>query len=131
MKNILVLASFALVTTLGCDQYNRPTTVNPDRTSNAPPAVTSPGPGAPENRTAAPGLPAMSDTDRALAQRVEQLLREDTTLATAAQHVQVHASNGQVTLMGSVTSQQEKTEVESKAQKVAGVTQVNNQLTIG
>jgi osmotically-inducible protein OsmY len=73
----------------------------------------------------------MSDTDRALAQRVEQMLREDTTLATAAQNIQVHASNGQVTLMGSVGSQQEKTNLESKAQQVAGVTQVNNQLTVG
>jgi osmotically-inducible protein OsmY len=73
----------------------------------------------------------MSDTDRALAQRVEQMLREDTTLATAAENIQVHASNGQVTLMGSVSSQQEKTDLESKAQQVAGVTQVNNQLTVG
>lgn len=131
MKNILTLASLALVATLGCDQYNRPTTVNPDRTTNVPPAVTAPGPGAPENRAAAPGLPTMSDTDRALAQRVEQMLQEDTTLATAAQNIHIHASNGQVTLIGSVSSQQEKADLESKAQQVAGVTQVNNQLTIG
>jgi osmotically-inducible protein OsmY len=73
----------------------------------------------------------MNENDRALAQRIEQMLREDTTLATAAQNIQVHVSNGRVTLMGSVSSQQEKTDLESKAQQVAGVTQVNNQLIVG
>jgi osmotically-inducible protein OsmY len=72
----------------------------------------------------------MSDSDQDLAQRVEQTLREDATLAEAAQNIQVHASNGQVTLMGSVNSQQEKNNLESKAQQVTGVTQVHNQLTI-
>jgi hypothetical protein len=131
MKRMLMLASFALVAALGCDQYDRPTVVTPDRTTNAPPAMTSPAPPRSETATTPSGLPTMSDTDRALAQRVEQMLREDTTLATAAQNIQVHASNGQVTLMGSVSSQQEKTDLESKAQQVAGVTQVNNQLTVG
>jgi len=131
MKRMLMLTSFALAAALGCDQYDRPTAVNPNRTTDAPPAMTSPATPGSETATAPSGLPTMSDTDRALAQRVEQMLREDTTLATAAQNIQVHASNGQVTLMGSVGSQQEKTDLESKAQQVAGVTQVNNQLTVG
>lgn len=120
MKRLLLLASFAFAT-LGCDQYDRTTTVNPDRSTASPPEATTP---------ASPRNEAMSENDRALAQRVEQTLREDTTLATAARNVHVHASGGQVTLTGSVSSQKEKADLESKAQQVTGVTQVNNQLTI-
>ena len=128
MKRMLLLVSFVLVATLGCDQHDRTTTVNPDRSVAPPPPATSPT--APEGETPTSELPTMSDSDHALAQRVEQALREDTTLATAAHHIQVHVSEGQVTLRGSVSSQQEKRDLESKAQQVTGVTQVNNQLTI-
>jgi len=72
----------------------------------------------------------MTDADRALAQRVEETLRQDTGIASAAQNIQVHANNGQVTLKGSVGSQQEKMDLASKAQQVTGVAQVDNQLTV-
>ena len=72
----------------------------------------------------------MTDTDRTLAQRVEETLRQDAAMASAARNVQVHANNGQVTLMGSVSSQQEKMDLGSKAQQVTGVAQVDNKLTV-
>jgi osmotically-inducible protein OsmY len=129
MKKILMLASIALVAALGCNQSDRTATNEPTRRTEAPPAT--PTPGASESKTTTSGHPTtMSDADRALAQRVEQTLREDTELASAAQNVQVHSNNGQVTLMGSVNSQQEKTALGNKAQQVTGVTKVDNQLTV-
>jgi hypothetical protein len=127
MKKTLMLASIALVTALGCDQSDRSMTADRDRTTNAPSAT---APGAVDSGAAASRLPTMTDTDRALAQRVEKTLRQDTVLASAAQNIQVHANNGQVTLMGSVSSQQEKMDLGSKAQQVTGVAQVDNQLTV-
>lgn len=127
MKKMLMLASIALVTALGCDQNNRSMTADRDRTTTTPPATT---PGAVDSGATVSRLPTMTDTDRALAQRVEETLRQDTGVASAAQNIQVHAHNGQVTLMGSVGSQQEKTDLGSKAQQVTGVAQVDNQLTV-
>lgn len=130
MKSMLILASLALAAALGCDQPDR-TATSPDRTTDVPPAATAPAAPGSETATSPSGLPAMSESDRALAQRVEQTLRDDAALATAAQKVRVHVSNGQVTLTGSVSSQQEKTDLGNKAQQAAGVTQVNNELTVG
>src|SRR5262245_25812278 len=126
MKSLWLLASIALVTTLGCNQQDRPTTIEPERRTEAPPAATSSR--VPESETTASELPKMSEADRALAQQVEQALREDKVLASAAQNILIHCNNGQVTLRGSVNSQKEKKELEDKAQQVTGVTKVHNQL---
>jgi osmotically-inducible protein OsmY len=72
----------------------------------------------------------MTDADRALAQRVEDALRQDSTLVASVPNVQVYVNNGEVTLRGSVNSQEEKTNFAAKAQQVAGVTRVNNQLEV-
>jgi osmotically-inducible protein OsmY len=113
MNKIVFLAGIMLIGTLGCDSNQRTTTVP----STTPPSVTS-------------NLPTMTDTDRLLAQKVQDSLRQDTAISSAAQHVQVHAKNGEITLQGSVSTQAEKTALESKAQLVTGVTRVNNQLTV-
>jgi hypothetical protein len=126
MKTPFILASLALVAAVGCNRSDR-TATTPNRTTTPPPAASS---GTTDNRTATSGLPTMNEADRTLAQRVEQTLREDTATASAAQNIQVHANNGQVTLAGSVSSQEEKAALESKAQKVTGVTKVDNQLTV-
>jgi len=72
----------------------------------------------------------MSEADQELAQRVSETLRQDDTLAMAAQNITVLANNGTVTLRGSVGSEQEKNDLAAKAQEVAGVTQVNNELEV-
>jgi osmotically-inducible protein OsmY len=72
----------------------------------------------------------MTEADRMLAQSVQDTLRQDAAVAAAAQNVQIHAKNGEITLHGSVGTQQEKVALESKAQHVAGVSRVNNQLTV-
>lgn len=121
MKTTLVLAAIALASVLGCDYE--------DRTSR--PADRSPAPMSPaDSGTPSSGPATMNEADRMLAQRVSDILRQEGPLSSAAQNITVHASNGTVTLRGSVSSQQEKDDLEAKAKQVAGVNQVNNQLEV-
>jgi len=113
MNKTVFLAGIALIGTLGCDSGQRTNTISPTTS----PSVTS-------------ALPAMSEADRVLAQKVQAMLRQDAAVASVAQNVQIHAMNGEITLQGSVSTQQEKAALESKAQQVAGVSRVNNQLTV-
>jgi len=113
MNKTVFLAGIALIGALGCDSNQRTTTTSP----TTPPSATS-------------ALPAMTEADRVLAQKVQDTLRQDAAVALAAQNVQIHAANGEITLQGSVSTQQEKAALESKAQQVAGVSRVNNQLTV-
>lgn len=130
MRYIALAIPLFLVGLIGCtDDRNRTpggTTPATPPASTAPPAVTAPGPGA----SSAPVMPTMSEADRALATRVSDAFRADTALSTTAQNVQVYAQNGQVTLTGSVSSAQEKTNLEAKARQVTGVTGVNNELEV-
>jgi osmotically-inducible protein OsmY len=75
-------------------------------------------------------LSGVTEADRALAEKVQTALRQDPTMASAAQYVQVQAKNGEITLQGSVNTQQEKAALESKVQQVVGVSRVNNQLVV-
>lgn len=113
MNKTVFLAGIALIGTLGCDSNQRTTTVSP----TISPSVTS-------------ELTAMTEADRVLAQKVQDTFRQDAAVALAAQNVQIHAKNGEITLHGSVSSQQEKVALESKTQQVTGVNRVNNQLTV-
>lgn len=121
MRTTALIASLSLGGVIGCTDYNPPA----DQTSEVPPpAQTAPA------ETATAGSPSMTEADRALAQSVQQALSQDPSLATAAQSIQVRARNGEVTLQGSVSSEQEKANIGVKAQQVAGVTRVNNQLEV-
>lgn len=136
MRPTSILAAVALAGVLGCD-YDDRTSGPVDRTtpstspSMSPPATSPPadsGMAASEPTTAEPTT--MTEADRQLAQRVSDTLRQDEMLSSAAQNIMVHASNGAVTLRGSVSSEKEKNDLAAKAQQVAGVTQVNNELEI-
>jgi osmotically-inducible protein OsmY len=138
MRTIGVLASVALLGLIGCGNDNRSTTPRTGQTTTpSERSTTGSTSRAPTDKMSqsAPGSPTaattpMSDADRALAQRVEETLRKNSSLAPAAQNVQVHANGGEITLHGSVNSEQEKTDMASAAQQVSGVTRVNNQLEV-
>ena len=104
---------------LGCDSNtNRTATTN----KPTPPA---------QSPTASSSSAAqMNAADQALAQRVTSSLREDSSLAAVVPNMTVQANNGTVTLHGSVNSQQQRSDIESKVRSVAGVTQVVNNLEV-
>lgn len=129
MKPSAFVASVAFLGLLGCTDNRAVEQTPADRTVTAPTAPES-APATPQAAAPTPGTASMTDADRALAQRVEETLRQDMTVASAAQNIQVHAMNGEVTLRGSVSSEQEKTNLATAAQKVAGVTKVNNELEV-
>jgi len=89
-----------------------------------------------DNRVASnTGAPTASDqpeneADRKVVQEVRKALTSDSSLSTAAQNVTVVSSNGNVTLRGSVKDDSEKQKIQDKAMQVAGVTNVDNQLTV-
>ena len=89
-----------------------------------------------DNRMASnTGAPTASDqpeneTDRKIIQDVRKALTSDDSLSTSAQNVTVVSSNGNVTLRGSVKDSTEKQKIADKATQVAGVSKVDNQLTV-
>ncbi|MGH7962291.1 MAG: BON domain-containing protein [Candidatus Binatia bacterium] len=135
MKKAVFVTSLSLLALVGCtdaDIEERTTAVPP----SSPTATSEPSAEAPsmaESESAAPmaGSESAGAADQELMQRVEQALSTDPALSAAAENIQITATNGEVTLMGSVSSEQEKTNLGNKAQQVAGVTKVNNQLEVG
>jgi hyperosmotically inducible protein len=80
--------------------------------------------------TLTPGDQSESEADRTLTQRVRQAVVADSSLSTNAHNIKIITLNGVVTLRGPVNSAEEKTNIDAKAQQIAGATKVNNQLEI-
>ena len=68
--------------------------------------------------------------DRATTQTIRQAIYQDKSLSTYAHNVKIITQNGMVTLRGPVRSEDEKSNIESKAVAVAGQGHVTNQLSI-
>jgi hyperosmotically inducible protein len=68
--------------------------------------------------------------DRTLSQQIRKAVTDDKSLSTYAHNVKIISQNGTVTLRGPVRSEEEKAAIEAKAKSVAGVTAVNNELTV-
>ena len=83
-----------------------------------------------EDRTLTPGDQGGSTQDREVTANVRQAIVQDDTLSMDAQNVKIITQDGVVTLRGTVESASEKVSVAAKAQRVAGVKRVDNQLEI-
>jgi len=68
--------------------------------------------------------------DREIMQKIRQSVVGDKTLSTYAHNVKIITNEGVVTLRGPVASVQEKTMVAKEAQKINGVSKVDNQLEV-
>lgn len=69
-------------------------------------------------------------TDLKITQQIRQAVMADKSLSFTAKNVKIITSNGKVTLRGPVNSEQERSAIEAAARKVAGTTQVDNQLEV-
>jgi hypothetical protein len=132
-KSTLCAAVIGLSLTACDSDTNR--TASPPPSSSPPATTPSAVPPPPPATTSPSTVPPSSGgqtsaTDEALEQRVATSLREDTALAAVAPNITVDANNGTVTLKGSVNSQQQRTDIESKVRNLTGVTQVTNNLEI-
>lgn len=63
---------------------------------------------------------ATATSDARLAQKVRDALSKETTLSTDAKSLRVSSNNGEVTVSGTVSSEQERSKVESVAKQAAG-----------
>jgi hyperosmotically inducible periplasmic protein len=71
-----------------------------------------------------------NDADLSVTQNIRKSLMDDPALTTTGKNVKIVTKNGIVTLLGAVSSAEEKASIESKAKTVAGVQRVDNQLEI-
>ncbi|HVV00393.1 MAG TPA: BON domain-containing protein, partial [Verrucomicrobiae bacterium] len=90
---------------------------------NAPATV-----GSQERSQPAPAEGATADAT--LTAQVQAALYNDSTLASVAPRIQVAARDGRVTLKGTVSSEQQRRDIETRVQATSGVVAVNNQLQI-
>jgi osmotically-inducible protein OsmY len=71
-----------------------------------------------------------NEADRAITQSIRQNIMADSSLSTNAKNVKVITVDGTVTLRGPVKSEKEKADIVAKAQQIAGVKRVEDQLEI-
>ena len=74
---------------------------------------------------------ATTEADRTLNQNIRQQLMSDSSLGSSAGNIHFKTDNGKVTLQGTVATEKEKQEIESKVENMSGVKDVDNQLQIG
>lgn len=71
-----------------------------------------------------------SQSDLTITQEIRKAVVADKDLSTNAHNVKIITANGVVTLRGPVKSAEEKANIGVKAEHVAGVTRVDNQIEI-
>jgi osmotically-inducible protein OsmY len=76
------------------------------------------------------GDQAENEADRTISQNIRKAVVADDSVSTNGKNVKIITSDGTVTLRGPVKSEKEKTNIGAKAQQIAGVKRVDNQLEI-
>jgi hypothetical protein len=71
-----------------------------------------------------------NETDLKITQQIRKAVMGNSTLSFTAKNVKIITIGGKVTLRGPVKTAQERTAIEDAARKVAGVTQVDNQIEV-
>ena len=71
-----------------------------------------------------------TDADKSIGRQVMQELRSDASFASMLSQIKINVNSGKVTLTGNVKSEDQKQKVESTAQKVTGVSTIDNQLKV-
>lgn len=113
----------------------------PPAAAATPPKPVEPAPGAaPDNTkvnkrdTNSAALTPMdqnnNQTDLKITQQIRQAVMADGSLSFTAKNVKIITQNGKVTLRGPVNSAQERDAIDAAARKVAGASQVDNQLEV-
>lgn len=83
-----------------------------------------------DNATKTAGDQSENEADRTISQNIRQAIVADDSVSTNGKNVKIITVDGVVTLRGPVKSATEKTNIAAKAQQIAGVKNVENQLEI-
>jgi len=126
-----VLALVLAVSFLGCGKNNEVSKSDePAQTAAVEPDNSGRNVRDADGATKTPGDQSESEADRTITQNVRQAVTADDSISTNGKNVKIVTVDGTVTLRGPVKSEQEKTNIAAKAQQIAGVKQVDNQLEI-
>ena len=71
-----------------------------------------------------------NESDLKITQQIRQAVMADDSLSFTAKNVKIITAGGKVTLRGPVKSDAERSAIEAAARKVAGATQVDNQIEV-
>lgn len=126
MKKVSVALLFVTLIAGGCSK---------DRAQNniaASPAPDNSGVNARDrgDQTKTAGDQSESEADRTISQNIRQALSADDSLSPSGKNAKIIIIDGKVTLRGPVKNDQERTAIAAKAQQIAGVVKVDNQLEI-
>ena len=83
-----------------------------------------------DNATKTSGDQSENEADRTISQNVRQAVVADDSISTNGKNIKIITVDGTVTLRGPVKNETEKTNIVAKAQQIAGVKRVDNQLEI-
>ena len=83
-----------------------------------------------DDATKTSGDQSESEADRTITQNVRQAVVADDLVSINGKNVKIITVDGTVTLRGPVKSEKEKSNIGAKAQQIAGVKRVDNQLEI-
>jgi hyperosmotically inducible protein len=72
----------------------------------------------------------MNAADREMTHKIRKSIHQDKTLSSHAHNIKIISQDGEVTLRGSVRSEDEKSNLQAKAVIVAGADNVSNQLEV-
>jgi osmotically-inducible protein OsmY len=72
----------------------------------------------------------MNPADRETTKKIRAAITDDKDLSTYAHNIKIITRDGIVTLKGPVRSEDERMEIQAKAQQIAGASNVTNKLTI-
>ena len=76
------------------------------------------------------GDQAENEADRTISQNIRQAISADDSISTNGKNAKIITIDGTVTLRGPVKNEKEKTNIGAKAEQIAGVKSVDNQLEI-
>ena len=125
-----VLGLIVAFLVIGCSKEDRSSNDQPSQTA----AVEADNSGRNvrdrNDATKTAGDQSESEADRTISQNIRQAVVADDSVSTNGKNVKIITAEGVVTLRGPVKSEQEKTNIAAKAQQIAGVKRVDNQLEI-
>jgi hyperosmotically inducible protein len=129
MKSITVLLLlFSTVLIVGCSK--NPSEDKPGSQAAVEPDNSGRNVRDRNDQTKTAGDQSENEADRTISQNIRQAITADDSLSTNGKNVKIITTDGTVTLRGPVKSEKEKSTIGAKAQQIAGVKNVDNQLEI-
>ena len=115
---------------VGCSKTEQSKTEQPSPTAAVPADNSGRNERDRNDATKTAGDQAENEADRTISQNIRQAVIADDAVSTNGKNVKIITVDGTVTLRGPVKSEKEKTNIGAKAQQIAGVKSVDNQLEI-